>query len=91
MLREVAILIQVKESKYDNYSPKLLRVLYVLNTKVFVERLRKAFIANILINLFRNSNKNFKVNRLIEFLNRLVSISKRDRLSSTKLLDELLG
>ena len=45
----------------------------------------------MLINLFRDLEKNFKVDRLVEFLNRLVLIMKRDQISFIKLLEELLN
>ena len=75
---EVAILTQVKESKYDNYSPKILWVLYILDAKVFTRHLYKVFLANILINLSGDLEKNFKIDYLIKFLNKLVLIIKRD-------------
>lgn len=90
-LREVAILTQAKESKCDNYGPELLRVLHVLDPNSSAIRLRKGFLANMLVNLSGDPEKNFEVDRLVEFLNRLVSISKRDRMSSTKPLEELLA
>ena len=56
----------------------MLRVLYILDTEVSTRRLRKVFLANMLVNLSGDPKKNFKVDRLVEFLNRLVLIMKRD-------------
>ena len=89
-LRDVCVIFQAKEGKCDNYAPELLRVLQMVDSQASQIKLQDAILSNMLVNLAGDPDKNFEVDRLVEFLNKLVSTTKRDRLNSTKPLDELL-
>ena len=90
MLRETCILFQAKQGHCDNYGPELLRLLHTCDSPAASSNLKKAILANSLVNLQAAPGKWFEVDRLVEFVNALVATSKRDRLSSTKPLEELL-
>ncbi len=89
-LRETCILFQAKEGRCDNYSPELLRLLHTSNSPAASNRLQQAIIRNSIVNLTGKSDRTFEVDRLVEFLNRLVSITKKNRANSTKPMETLL-
>ncbi|KAL9041225.1 MAG: hypothetical protein Q9180_001421 [Flavoplaca navasiana] len=89
-LREACILFQAKGAKCDNYAPELLRLLHTCDTEAAAGRLRNAVINNMLVNLSGKAGRTFETDRLVEFINRLVSITKKNRINSTKSLESLL-
>ena len=89
-LREVCVLVQAKEGKCDNYGPEMLRMLHIVDSHASATSLQRAVLSNMLVNLGGVANRTFEVDRLVEFLNKLVSVTKRDRVSSTKPIQDLL-
>ena len=89
-LRETCIIFQAKASRSENYAPELLRLLHACDSEATSWRLQRAIICNMLVNLAGKPGKTFEVDRLVEFLNRLVSVNKKAWISSTKPMEELL-
>ena len=89
-LRETCIIFQSPEARADNYAPELIRLLQMVDSQACSQKLQRAILSNMLVNLHGDEGKTFEVDRLVEFLNRLVAMTKRDRLSSTKPIKELL-
>ena len=89
-LREACILFQAKGARCDNYAPELLRLLHTCDTTAASGHLRGAVIRNMLVNLSGKAGRTFEMDRLVEFINRLVSVTKKNRANSTKSLESLL-
>ena len=89
-LRETTLLFQAKAARSENYGPELLRLLHICDSEAASARLRRAIIKSMLVNLAGKDGKTFEVDRLVEFLNRMVSITKKARISSTKPTEDLL-
>lgn len=89
-LRELCILFQAKEGRCTNYRLELLRLLHSCDSKAASNRLQNAILCSSIVNLAGRDGKTFEVDRLVEFLNNLVSTAKKSRLSSTKKMEDLL-
>ena len=89
-LREVCILFQAKEANASNYAPELLRLMHLYDSEAADLILQEAMLINGLVNLSGKPGKSFEIDRLVEFLNGMVALVRRDRISSTKPISELL-
>ena len=89
-LRETCVMFQAKEARKHLYGPELLRLLHLYDSLAADRVLQEAMLINGLVNLSGQRDKNFEMDRLNEMLNAMMAIGKRDRLSSTKPLKDLL-